>query len=284
MSTPDSQARSNSPRKEARVKIVSHADLFYWWPVWAVGFLMAFLSFWDGHRMAFVPDGTIAENSRQVEGHEGPRDVLVVPAGRHLPGDEETNTVLQPRLRIALSNNLGIVYAVVMLLLIVTTNVRLRGLWSFVVILTILLLSVSFALAGWWDGILRSADMIDIHINAFGYLCVSTALLAVWLATFLFFDPLVYVTFGRGQFRLHLAVGGGDTAYEVLGMVVHKRRDDLFRHWILGFGSGDLIVKTGGANPQTFELANVLFVGSKLQMAQQMLQERNVVHGPTKEE
>ena len=47
-------------------------------------------------------------------------------------------------------------------------------------------------------------------------------------------------------------------------MVVHKRRDDLFRHWILGFGSGDLIVRTGGANPQAFELPNVLFVGPKL--------------------
>lgn len=77
---------------------------------------------------------------------------------------------------------------------------------------------------------------------------------------------------------MHLAVGAGETAYEVLGMVIHKRRNDLFRHWILGFGSGDLIVRTGGTNPQTFELPNVLFVGSKLQMAQQLLQEREVVN------
>jgi hypothetical protein len=100
-----------------------------------------------------------------------------------------------------------------------------------------------------------------------------------WLIVFVFFDRLSYVTFTRGQFRIHLAVGAGETAYEVLGMVLHKRRDDLFRHWILGFGSGDLIVKTGGATPQTFELPNVLFVGSKLQLAQQMLQEREVVKG-----
>jgi len=85
------------------------------------------------------------------------------------------------------------------------------------------------------------------------------------------------VTFSRGQFRVHLAVGAGETAYEVLGMVVHKRRDDLFRHWVLGLGSGDLIVRTGGANPQTIELPNVLFVGSKLRMAQRLLLEREVV-------
>jgi hypothetical protein len=78
---------------------------------------------------------------------------------------------------------------------------------------------------------------------------------------------------------MHLAVGAAETAYEVFGMVLDKKRDDLFRHWILGFGSGDLIVKTGGPNPQTIELPNVLFVSSKLALAQQMLQEREVVKG-----
>jgi hypothetical protein len=24
----------------------------YWWPVWAVGFLLAGLTWWDGHRLA----------------------------------------------------------------------------------------------------------------------------------------------------------------------------------------------------------------------------------------
>jgi hypothetical protein len=62
-------------------------------------------------------------------------------------------------------------------------------------------------------------------------------------------------------------------------MVLHKRWDDLFRQWALGLGSGDLIVRTGGANPQTVELPNVLFVGSKFRAARQMLQEREVVHG-----
>ena len=49
--------------------------------------------------------------------------------------------------------------------------------------------------------------MADVHINAFGYLCISTTLFVVWLAAFVFFDRLVYVTFSRGQFRMHLAVG-----------------------------------------------------------------------------
>jgi hypothetical protein len=60
-------------------------------------------------------------------------------------------------------------------------------------------------------------------------------------------------------------------------MVVEKRRSDLFRHWVLGIGSGDLLVKTAGSNAQQFEMPNVLFVGSKVRMIQQMLQTREVV-------
>lgn len=131
----------------------------------------------------------------------------------------------------------------------------------------------------WWDHLLRFITVADIHLNAFGYFCIATTLFLFWLLVFVFFDRLVYVTFRRGQFRVHMAVGAAETAYEVFGMVLDKKRDDLFRHWILGFGSGDLIVKTGGPNPQTIELPNVLFVGTKLALAQQMLQEREVVKG-----
>lgn len=261
---------------DPRIKIVSHSDLFYWWPVWAVGFVMAILTYYDGHVMAVVPVGTAAEHARQVEGHDGPRDVLVVPEGRLLPTDPTSPGPAQPYLQMARSNNPGVVFATVLLLVIAITNVRLRGVWSLVVILTVILLSVLFAWFGWWDEILRTFEFADIHINAFGYLCIATALFALWLLVFVFFDRVTYATFARGQFRLHLFVGSGETAYEVLGMVLHKRRDDLFRHWLLGFGSGDLIIKTGGASPQTFELINVLFVDTKLKTAQKMLQEREV--------
>ena len=53
--------------------------------------------------------------------------------------------------------------------------------------------------------------------------------------------------FTPGQMLVHQEVGSGETAYDTTGMVVAKRRSDLFRHWLLGFGSGDLLVKTAGA-------------------------------------
>jgi hypothetical protein len=277
MSTTNSPALDHTDERERQVKIISHSPIFYWWPVWVVGFLMAFLTYWGDHRMALVPTGTVAERNRQVEGHEGRRDVLVVPPHQQLPLDDVTDTLMQPRLQMAVSNSPGVLFTLVLLLVIVITNVHMRGMWSLVVIITIIFLSILFAALGWWDPILRAFGVLDIHINSLGYLSISLLLLAIWLLTFLLYDRRFYIVFSPGQFRVHLAVGMGETAYETLGMVVEKRREDVFRHWLLGFGSGDITVRTGGATPQQFEMPNVLFVGRKIDLIQQLLREREVV-------
>ena len=54
--------------------------LFYWWPVWAVGFLLAGLTWLGGNYLAIVPAGTEA-----VENVEGGREALVLPASPTWP-------------------------------------------------------------------------------------------------------------------------------------------------------------------------------------------------------
>lgn len=79
-------AEQNSSSNGRPVKIVSHTDLFYKWPVWVVWFVMAILTKWEGHVMAIVPAGTSAEQACFVDSVEGPRDVLVVtPSGSCTP-------------------------------------------------------------------------------------------------------------------------------------------------------------------------------------------------------
>jgi hypothetical protein len=65
--------------------------LFYWWPVWAVGFLMAVLTWLDGHRLAIVPAGTTAVEGAYVQGLDGPRDAFVLPGGERLPSQPGTH-------------------------------------------------------------------------------------------------------------------------------------------------------------------------------------------------
>ena len=268
--------KQNAPvgERPREVRIVAHTMLFYWWPVWAVGLLLAGLTWLGGHRLAIVPAGTQA-----VEGFDGGREALVLPAGAHLPRDPATGKPREPTLRVASRSGYGVVFIVVLLLVIFITNVPIRGLWSVIVILTVLLGTIILALAGWWDDILEAAGHSHVYINGFGYLAISLPLLVLWLVVVLFFDRRMYMVFAPGQLLVRQEIGSGEVAYDTVGMVVAKRRSDLFRHWLLGFGSGDLLVKTAGAHAQQFEMHNVLFVGSKLQLIQQMLQTREVVSG-----
>jgi hypothetical protein len=108
---------------------------------------------------------------------------------------------------------------------------------------------------------------------------IAVPLFLLWLAVILVFDRQVYMVFAPGQMRVHQNIGDAEVAYDAHGMVVSKRRSDLFRHWLLGMGSGDLVVKTAGTNSREFQMSNVLFVGSKLAMIQEMLQQREVIGG-----
>jgi hypothetical protein len=248
--------------------------LFYWWPVWAFGLVMAGLTGLDGHRLAIVPAGT-----QVVEDFDGGREALVLPAGTHLPQDPATGKPREPYLRAARYSGYGVVFFVLLLLVVFITNVPIRGLWSVVAIVIVLLGTVILALLGWWDDIFEAMAHSRVYLNAFGYLALSVPLLVLWLLVVLFFDRQTYMIFTPGQMRVHQEIGDGEVTYDTLGMVVAKRRSDLFRHWLLGLGSGDLVVKTAGASARELEMHNVLFVGGKLQLVQQMLKTREMVGG-----
>ncbi len=282
MSTAQAPPNQASPSGERQIKIVSHSTLFYWWPVWAVGFLMAGLTFVDGSRMAVVPPGTKAVRNADVTvGQQTVHgvDVLVAPEGKHLPPAGSDLPPDQPYLHIAVNKGYGVLYGVILILVIVITNVPLRGMWSVVVLVIVLLGSIILALADWWDPILRALGALHVHINFAGYLIISLALFIVWLVTFMFFDSQIYMVFTPRQLKVCQEIGGQETAYDTTGMSIQKQRSDLFRHWILGLGSGDLIVNTSGANTHHFDFPNVLFVGYKVRMIEEMLREVPVVRG-----
>jgi hypothetical protein len=94
-----------------------------------------------------------------------------------------------------------------------------------------------------------------------------------------FFDRQIYMVFNPGQLKVCLEIGAGETAYDTMGMVIQRQRDDLFRHWILGLGSGDLIVRTSGAHSHEFHMENVLNVNSKLKAIEEMMRDKSVVSG-----
>lgn len=287
------KAPQEGPKRE--ILIVSHCSLFYWWPVWAVGFLMFLMTMFSSHRFTTVPAGTTAwkdkvslqptEDDKRIAkalkiDPEAPRDALVYPLGEHIPPDPaKPHQPQEPHLRMSPSKNLGVLFVAVLLLVIAITNIPLRGLWSVIVLVFIFALVIIFALLEWWETIFTWLSFLDIRINAAGYLVISTVLFVLWLAIMLLFDRQMYMVFTPGQMRVCLEIGDAETAYDTTGMTIQKQRSDLFRHWILGLGSGDLIVKTAGAHHQEFHMPNVLFVGRKVKEIEEMLRQRQVVAG-----
>ena len=264
--------------RPTEVVVISHSPLFYWWPVWAVGFLMAAISFWRDERIAFVPPGTVAEQGVEVPGH-GRRDILIAPADQPLPSSAKTEELKQPRMRMASSNNPGIIWAMTLFIVIFIVHVKMRGIASVVVVLILGGATILFAVLGLWDAILRAAGIVDIHMNALGYMTISLVLFVLWVLMFFVFDRLTYIIFTRGRLRVRKAIGEGEKVFDVRGMVFERHRDDLFRHWLLGFGTADLTVYTTGASSRQIDMPNVLGVGRKLALIHTMLQEMEVTKG-----
>src|SRR5262249_47422283 len=110
----------------------------------------------------------------------------------------------QHQIHVARSKNYGVIFTFVLILVILVTNVPLRGMWSLMIIVTIIFLTILFAALDWWNRILETIDLLQIYINAGGYLAIAVGLLVVWLVTFIFFDPQVYMVFTPGQVKINV--------------------------------------------------------------------------------
>jgi hypothetical protein len=267
------------PTVKREVRIVSHCTLFYWWPVWFVGFIMFIITATTGEYMVTVPPkATIKEPKKDGKGNV--EYVLVVPEPhkdqihKGLDDPEHKGLAKQPYLWMTDNKNLGVLFVMVLLLVIVITNIPLRGLWSTIVIGLIITLSILFAWLEWWNSILTWLSWLDIRINAAGYLVISVVLFVLWVVVIALFDRQMYLVLTPGQLRVRQEIGGAENIFDTTNMKVQKQRNDFFRHWVLGMGSGDLIVKP--ANSEEIHMPNVLFIWIKVKKVEEMLEIRQI--------
>jgi hypothetical protein len=172
---------------------------------------------------------------------------------------------------------LGTIYLLILLVVIFITNVPLRGLWSFVAIMAVVVLALIITLFHGWDTLFESVADLKVYINLAGYLTMSTAVFIIWAVATYGFDRRTFIIFSPGQIKVCEHVGASVRTYDAVGVTFEKQRDDLFRHYILGFGSGDLIVRTAGAERHEIRLQNVLGIGWKLKPIEDLLREKTTV-------
>jgi hypothetical protein len=268
------------PGKSNEIKLISHSNLFYWWPVWLLAFVMAGWTYLENHRLAIVPsDGYVEkspteENKYTASFQFKKRNELAskwdaaakVSESNKVSGKEE---VFRPR--IASEPGLGSVFVIVLVLTLVITNVPLRGLWSFLVIIGIVTLSLFITVLNKWDDLLNAIGGLHVYINLAGYLFIGTAVFIVWaLATFVF-DRRSFVIFTPGQIKVCEHIGDAVQTFPTFGISLKKERDDIFRHWVLGLGSGDLILTTNNSDRREIRLPNVLGIGWRLKSVEDMI-------------
>jgi hypothetical protein len=207
-----------------QVIVYGHSWLFYWWPVWVVGYLMALLTWLHPVRV-------------QLGGAE------VLFSSR---------------------TSLGVIYCLVVLLTILVTNTYLRGLVSLVVVVCVGFLALLFAYLDWWPDILRWFGQQSVYMDLGFYLFLSTGLLVVWLVVVFVFDHLSFWRIRPGQITHEYVLGAVESSYDTDNMVFTKQQADLFRNWILGFGSGDLQMQTMGGRGIVAKVVNVLFLNARM--------------------
>jgi hypothetical protein len=235
---PSSQPRTapvESEKQHAlrRMRIYSHSSLLYWWPVWAVGYVMTLVTYWQGQELRIG----------------------------------QTMTWIHP------SSNPGLIFFLVLFLVILITNIVLRGLASGMVLMGSALIAVLLALLGWWDQILGWFFGLKIHLNLGAYFWFSTLMFVVWAVSVFVLDRISYWEIKPGQLTRESLFGAGSKSYNTQGMALEKHRYDLFKHWILGLGSGDLQIRTSGATREQIDVPNVLFIGSKVEAMQRLISE-----------
>jgi hypothetical protein len=213
------------------VRLYSHSNFFYWWPVWAVGYLMALITWMGGHSEAI-----------------GGTHVLIHP-----------------------NKNLGVLFTLTVFLVLLITNVTLRGGASAIVLLSMAVLTLLLAYFELWGELLTWTGLVALYMNLGFYVVFSTLVFGLWAVSVFVYDRLSYWKVRAGQITHETVVGNAERSYDTRGMVFEKQRSDLFRHMVLGMGSGDLVISTTGAKPETVAVPNVLFLSTKMRQIQRLI-------------
>jgi hypothetical protein len=302
MSTPEASPPAVPPGATAdttpgfdEIRVYSHSPLFYWWPVWLFGFIFALITAIDNERLAIMPGDSLVV--KEKKGEKWLVNVYGVPDEDRMAKltdsatDKEKQRVLesnpdfQPKAgaevatikpHVSARTWMGPVYLIILMLVIIITNVPLRGLWSLVALIGLVVLVLIISLFKWWDTLLTAFVGLHVFVNLAGYLLLSVVLCIAWAVSTFIFDRRSYIIFTPGQIRVCEEIGSRERTYDTTGMTIEKHRDDWFRHIFLGFGTGDLSVRTAGADRHEILMPNVALIGFKIDPIQQLIRQRQV--------
>jgi hypothetical protein len=220
---PEQKAQAKAEATPEVLRIYQHTNFFYWWVVWAYGFICGILTYIDGRTVALV-------NGKELHVHS--------------------------------SAWVGISFVALLLIVAFFTNYRVKGPYSVILILGLVVAAFAMYFADVWSFIFRVFPALLIFMNLAFYLSLSTALFLLWaLATF-GLARLSYWEFTPGQVTRYQRIGEGSQSWDARGLHLDRVADDILINKILGlrflgFGTADLKFTTSGAVRETHTIENV---------------------------
>jgi hypothetical protein len=226
-------------RKPVDLRIYQHSNLAYWWVVWMYGLVCAAATYVWGIGV----EKLAARSDKVILFHPSPW--------------------------------LGLSFIGLILFVVIFTNVRARGVYS--IVLLLMTAATIWAVQkipgiqtayGW-------VNLLRVHLNLAFYLTFSMLLMMIWFFIIFLVDRFTWWRFSPGQVIEEHRVGQATGhAFNTEGMIIQRLPDDLFRHRVLGFGTGDFVVKP--ASGDTFEIHNVWRANKKQRQLEDMIATRSV--------
>lgn len=229
MATPE-QAAQGATQAGPEIRIYAHSPIIYWWVVWAYGFICAALTYFQGERLV------INAETKPIFIHQSPW--------------------------------IGLSFTILLLLVIVSTGVRARGLNALLLIGLMAGAGAATYFAMHTPGLWSEPPALLLHMNLAFYLLISSVLFLVWFVIVFIVDRLSYWRVRGTQVeRVQLfgsALGRAPESWSALHIRLTRYSDDLIAHKVLalgflGLGTSDIDAKVSifGGGHEQFRIENV---------------------------
>jgi hypothetical protein len=177
---------------------------------------------------------------------------------------------------VALSPAPGAIFVTVLLAVVLFSNVSLRGIWALFAAVCLLAFALLLSWMQWWGDIFDWMLSLRVYMNLGTHLVIAVPIFVVWVLVVFVFERRTYLVFSLSQIRVRDELGGEERVFDAGAVTFEKRPADWFR-WLVGYRAGDVVIRVGGPQPQTFELTNVVNVGARLEELERRIRTRDVV-------
>jgi len=200
----------------------SHSEYFYYWPLWLVSFIFGDITLFFGSHVS-------------VEG-------------------------LETSLLVMKETGYGLTYILVLAFSLFATGVNLRGVWAILTLVCVAFAAFMLLYFNVWENTLSWVIQQPVYLNHGFYLAIGVMLFIPWFIIVFLFDTRKYVRIESNSVTIVHEIGEGARAFDTVGVMMEKKLDNFFKHYLLGFGSGDLVIRTSGGSSDVLFLPNVLRV------------------------